>query len=295
MAVQTLFFLFVTFSTSPSWRLLAQADYSASTLNRTTRKALTLRQFYSGRHLRFDSTGKPDPAGSIGPWTVDGQMRVQEISLKSGVIHIRAQRLFLFYDPASKRLRDVNTLTKQDPESKRFDKKIAKWAAAAGKTEIDIECGQPDPEMADIKRAMDAVFLASDEPLTSVVPIFWKGWLEPKDVSDGVSSKDVVNADHPDEKPVKVGGHVSAPHVNYDPDPGYSEAARAAKYQSNLTLWLVVDREGRPTHIRVSRPAGMGLDEKAVAAVQQWTFDPAKKDGEPVSVMIRVEVNFRLY
>jgi TonB family protein len=45
----------------------------------------------------------------------------------------------------------------------------------------------------------------------------------------------------------------------------------------------------------VQRSLGMGLDEKAIEAVRQWRFEPAKKDGQPVPVMINVEVNFRLY
>jgi len=39
----------------------------------------------------------------------------------------------------------------------------------------------------------------------------------------------------------------------------------------------------------------MGFDEQAVHAVQMWKFEPAMKDGKPVPVMIKVEVNFRLY
>lgn len=93
----------------------------------------------------------------------------------------------------------------------------------------------------------------------------------------------------------RVGGGVSAPHVLYDPDPDYSEEARKAKYQGTVTLWLVVSAEGKPQDIRVRRSLGMGLDEKAIEAVKQWRFEPAKKDGHPVPVMINVEVNFRLY
>ena len=36
----------------------------------------------------------------------------------------------------------------------------------------------------------------------------------------------------------------------------------------------------------------MGLDEKAIAAVSQWKFEPALKDGRPVPVQINVEVKF---
>jgi periplasmic protein TonB len=93
----------------------------------------------------------------------------------------------------------------------------------------------------------------------------------------------------------RVGGGVSAPKVVYDPDPEYSEEARKAKYQGTVVLWLVVSPDGKPQQIRVQRSLGMGLDEKAIEAVKQWRFEPAKKDGQPVPVMINVEVNFRLY
>jgi outer membrane biosynthesis protein TonB len=36
------------------------------------------------------------------------------------------------------------------------------------------------------------------------------------------------------------------------------------------------------------------LDEKAIEAVRQWRFRPGLKDGEPVAVVVNVEVNFRL-
>jgi protein TonB len=93
----------------------------------------------------------------------------------------------------------------------------------------------------------------------------------------------------------RVGGGVSAPKALYAPDPEYSEEARKAKYQGTVVLWLVVSADGRPQQIRIQRSLGMGLDEKAIEAVKQWKFDPARKDGQPVPVMINVEVNFRLY
>jgi TonB family protein len=66
-------------------------------------------------------------------------------------------------------------------------------------------------------------------------------------------------------------------------------------YEGVCVLKLVVDADGMPQNIKVVRPVGMGLDEKAIAAVRQWTFSPALKDGEPVAVQIDVEVNFHLY
>ncbi|MFI5116340.1 MAG: energy transducer TonB [Terriglobales bacterium] len=93
----------------------------------------------------------------------------------------------------------------------------------------------------------------------------------------------------------RVGGGVSAPKALYAPDPEYSEEARKAKYQGTVVLWLVVSADGKPQQIKVQRQLGMGLDEKAIEAVRQWRFEPARKDGQAVPVMINVEVNFRLY
>jgi periplasmic protein TonB len=95
--------------------------------------------------------------------------------------------------------------------------------------------------------------------------------------------------------PFRVGGGVSAPRALFAPDPEYSEEARKAKYQGTVLLWVVVGPDGRPQSIRVQRSLGMGLDEKAVEAVRQWRFEPARKDGNAVPVQINVEVNFRLY
>ena len=93
----------------------------------------------------------------------------------------------------------------------------------------------------------------------------------------------------------KVGGGISAPQAISAPDPDYTEEARRAKKQGTCVLWLIVDAAGRPRDIKVVRGLGLGLDAKALEAVQQWRFQPALKDGKPVDVQISVEVEFHLY
>src|SRR5215470_1794398 len=95
--------------------------------------------------------------------------------------------------------------------------------------------------------------------------------------------------------PYRIGGGVSAPKPIFTPDPEYSEEARKAKFQGTVVLGLVVGPDGRPRDMKVLRSLGLGLDEKAIEAVKNWRFDPAVKDGKPVSVYISVEVDFRLY
>ena len=92
----------------------------------------------------------------------------------------------------------------------------------------------------------------------------------------------------------RVGGGVSAPVPVFQPQPEYSEQARKAKYQGSVLLSVVVSRDGSVRDIKILRPLGLGLDEKAVEAVQQWRFKPGQKNGAPVDVMATVEVTFRL-
>ena len=92
-----------------------------------------------------------------------------------------------------------------------------------------------------------------------------------------------------------IGGDVSAPRLIYQVDPEFSEEARKAKFQGEVLVALVVDASGRPTQVHVIRPVGMGLDEKAVEAVRQYKFAPAKKGGAPVAVMLNVAVNFQIF
>jgi len=93
----------------------------------------------------------------------------------------------------------------------------------------------------------------------------------------------------------KVGGGISAPQAIAAPDPEYTEEARRAKKQGTCVLWLIVDAAGHPRDLKVVRGLGLGLDAKALEAVQKWRFQPALKDGRPVDVQISVEVEFHLY
>ena len=92
----------------------------------------------------------------------------------------------------------------------------------------------------------------------------------------------------------KIGGGVSAPSVLFKVEPEYSEEARKAKFQGTVVLFVIVDEKGNPRDLKVLRALGLGLDQKAIEAVEKWRFKPGMKDGKPVPVMATIEVNFRL-
>lgn len=93
----------------------------------------------------------------------------------------------------------------------------------------------------------------------------------------------------------RIGGGVLAPVVLFAPEPEFSEEARKAKTAGNVLVYLQVDTEGRPEHVRILRGIGLGLDEKAVEAVRHYRFKPAMEDGHPVPVEMQVEVGFQIF
>jgi TonB family protein len=86
----------------------------------------------------------------------------------------------------------------------------------------------------------------------------------------------------------------ASPVAIYKPEPQYSEEARKARWSGMVTLWVEVDASGQVTNINVMKPLGLGLDEKAVEAVSKWKFQPGMKGGQPVPVLVQVDVTFRL-
>jgi len=61
-----------------------------------------------------------------------------------------------------------------------------------------------------------------------------------------------------------------------------------------VLLQCVVDREGVPTNIEVVQSLDESLDEVALKALQQWRFEPGKKDGQAVLVQIDVKIGFTM-
>jgi TonB family protein len=74
----------------------------------------------------------------------------------------------------------------------------------------------------------------------------------------------------------------------------YPAFARADDVEGEVALEIVVDRAGRVAEARVTRPAGHGFDEAALAAIRAYRFSPAERQGHAVRVRMPWTVRFRL-
>ena len=95
----------------------------------------------------------------------------------------------------------------------------------------------------------------------------------------------------------KVGKDVTAPVVLKSVEAKFPQSGHDAKkgFRAIVLLHLVVDAEGSPQDVKISRSYNADFDAEAVKAVQQYRFKPAMKDGKPVAVEISIEVDFAKY
>ncbi len=93
----------------------------------------------------------------------------------------------------------------------------------------------------------------------------------------------------------RPGGGATPPTLLLEVRPSYSSEAMRLKIQGSVLLEAVVQRDGTTRDIRVIRSLDpLGLDLQAVLAVEQWRFNPGRRGGEPVDVLVTIVLDFRL-
>lgn len=85
------------------------------------------------------------------------------------------------------------------------------------------------------------------------------------------------------------------PRIIYKEKARYTEDARSNQVQGTVVLRATFSADGEVTDIRVVRGLPDGLTEMAILAAQRIRFQPAMRNGVPVSVRASLEYNFVLY
>jgi TonB family protein len=95
------------------------------------------------------------------------------------------------------------------------------------------------------------------------------------------------------ENALRVGWAVQAPQLIGERVQRFPPQARKAGIQGVVIVEAIVDQEGCVRHPRVLKGVP-SLDGAALAAVQSWTFQPARLEGEVVAVHYVLSVPFKL-
>jgi TonB family protein len=94
----------------------------------------------------------------------------------------------------------------------------------------------------------------------------------------------------------KPGNGVTIPQLVREVKPAYTAEAMRAKVQGTVWLECVVMPDGTVGRVSVVRSLDntFGLDQEAIKAAKQWRFRPGTRLGEPVPVLITIELAFTL-
>ncbi len=93
--------------------------------------------------------------------------------------------------------------------------------------------------------------------------------------------------------PVRIGGNVIAANLLNVVKPVYPAEAKEQRIQGTVKLEITIGKDGTVSNVTlVSGPPE--LVQSAVDAVKQWTYKQTLLNGEPVSVLSTVDVNYTL-
>ena len=94
----------------------------------------------------------------------------------------------------------------------------------------------------------------------------------------------------------RPGAGITLPTVLREVKPAYTADAMRAKVQGSVWLECIVMPDGSVGEVKVTRSLDpiFGLDQEAIKAAKMWRFRPGMRQGEPVPVIITIELTFTL-
>jgi protein TonB len=78
--------------------------------------------------------------------------------------------------------------------------------------------------------------------------------------------------------------------------PVYPDAERKSGVEGTVILAVDISAAGAVAGAKVDKPVDghPAFSDAAVAAVKQWRFEPARLDGKPVGITVKIPVKFTL-
>jgi periplasmic protein TonB len=94
----------------------------------------------------------------------------------------------------------------------------------------------------------------------------------------------------------RPGNGVELPQPVRQVKPQYTAEAMRAKVQGTAVVECVVTTDGSVTEARITKSLDpvFGLDQEAIKAARQWKFIPGRRLGQPVAVLVTIELTFTL-
>jgi TonB family protein len=98
------------------------------------------------------------------------------------------------------------------------------------------------------------------------------------------------NGSAPQVKRISTG--VIAPKLIYKVDvtADSTGTARLINDDTKVVVGMIVDKNGKPSDLKILKSAGAGVDASVLAAVSQYRFTPGMVSNEPIATPLNLEV-----
>lgn len=255
-------------------------------------KPLVVRGFYSGDSLHYDSSGSPSGEASIGDWTTDGFVQLNDISVTERHLTATGVRLIVI---SSDNVFQFFSHHKLGRDHKPPSLTI----------EVEVSADRTLDESA--AAAFSKVFLTAQDRFRDLVPDHWKYCIQ-----DALSDSDehchfakefmtvpgfVLGERYglwdglPRNPPAIPGSRFTFPRPLSLDRACLTDSARQAKYRGVVDFQVVIDSEGQPSKARIFSPIGFGLDARAAHALEASKWKPAEIDGKPITMVLTTQMD----
>lgn len=121
--------------------------------------------------------------------------------------------------------------------------------------------------------------------------------IEPQSTPSSDQSAKPADKSAPYGPVYKIGKDVSAPVLVHSVEAKFPKSGKSLKadFSAIVLVGLIVDAQGMPQNIHITRSYNPDFDAEAIKAIKQYRFKPARRAGQPVAVAITIEVNFKKY
>ncbi len=239
---------------------------------------LYLRSGWGEDKLKFDADGQPQKHYKAVTFTEAG-IQVRSVKISGDRLLIRGQRMGVVFPNG--------TPTRVPITGNGY----------TGTVLIEVQAAPGG----DFGKALDVIFAPDLASLVPTMPNYWQDYARKNLPSPATASgeNNVATGSKPTavsiEKVTHVGGPVQKPTVISSVEPVFSDAARAMQASGNVEVYLWVMEDRSAAHMRIVKPAGLGMDEQALLALSKYKFKPATQDGKPVKVDLYIDVNFQIF
>jgi TonB family protein len=126
-------------------------------------------------------------------------------------------------------------------------------------------------------------------------PARYRDWESDEEASASPGAAAEETGDSGGGEPVSMEEQVQPPKRLKATRPPYTDAAYKARVEGIIIVRAAIEKDGTVSDARVLRGLPLGLSEATVKAVESWIFEPATREGEPLSVWYNVTLNFTLH